>query len=276
MNIRRLINGDAEQVLAFLNCKPLENLIAIGLIRANGLESPENRGVFYGYFEDGCLTGVTLVGRVALLTGSREAVAAFAEVATSNHASEVRRVLGKEAAVREFDRKFNQGEFLCESSDHLFWVNRFQGDFAGLPFLEICRPGDFEELSVAHMDAHAEILGSVPSGRHLAELRDRLQSRVEAGRVFVTRDSQGIAFKADIVSDSEEGVYLEAVWTRPNLRGNGYAKSAMRALCKELLNKYHAVCLFADAQNKRAMAFYRDTGFEPLSRFCVLQYQPGE
>ena len=69
-------------------------------------------------------------------------------------------------------------------------------------------------------------------------------------------------------------MYVEGVWTRRNLRGNGYAKTAMRALCKRLLTRYHAVCLFADAQNKRAVAFYRDTGFEPLARFCMLQYQP--
>jgi predicted GNAT family acetyltransferase len=274
MNVRKLVTGDEEEVLTYLNCKPLENIITIALIRANGLDSPENRGTFYGHFEDGVLTGVAFMGKTVVLNGPREAAAGFADIVNREAPFEVRRVVGREPIVREFDKIFQRRDLIRQPSEHLFWVNRFPGNRTDSPELKRSRPEDFADLCDAHLDAYQEILGSLPSGSDLEDVRERLRQRVEIGRVFLARDEKGIAFKADLVSDSDEGVYLEAVWTRPDLRGNGYAKSAMKALCNQLLDSYRAVCLFADAQNKRALAFYRDTGFQPLSRFCLVAYQP--
>ena len=264
MNIRRLVTADEAQILSFLNCKPLENIIPIGFLQANGLENPDNRGVFYGHFEDGCLTGVMLVtGKVAMLHGSRDSATAFGAVASDNHGTELRQVLGKEAIVKAFDDSFNRGELRREPTEHLFWVNRFQEEVNEQSGAE-----RFQELSAA------EVMKSISTGSEYAGLAESVRGRAALGRVMVARDTEGIAFKADVVSESEDGVYLESVWTRPDLRTNGFAKSAMKSLCRVLLNKYHAVCLFADTQNKRAMAFYRDAGFEPLSRFCLLKYHP--
>ncbi len=268
MNIRRLVTADEEQVLSFLNCKPLENIIPIGFLQANGLEDPDDRGVFYGHFEDGCLTGVMLVtGKVAMLHGSRESATAFGAVASDNHGAELREVLGKESMVKAFDCSFNRGELRREPTEHLFWVNRFQDgtneQAGGAAAVE-----QFQELSAV------EVMKSLAKGSEYAGLAESGRGQAVHGRVLFTRDNEGIAFKADVISESDNGVYLESVWTRPDLRSNGFAKSAMKSLCRQLLNKYHAVCLFADTQNKRAMAFYRDTGFEPLSRFCLLKYHP--
>src|SRR5437764_13216029 len=69
-----------EEVLSFLDIRPLNTFIMSSWIRDNGFESSLNRGSFYGY-RDAVrrLEGVALIGHITLFeTESDIALAAFA------------------------------------------------------------------------------------------------------------------------------------------------------------------------------------------------------
>jgi hypothetical protein len=79
-SIEPLRNSARNEVLAFLEERPIHTVYLAGLIRDNGLESELNRGTFYGcrnYF--GQLEGVALIGHAILMeTASDRALQAFA------------------------------------------------------------------------------------------------------------------------------------------------------------------------------------------------------
>ncbi len=83
VNIQRLANSDAAEVLQFLSQRPIHTVAMMSLIRDNGIVSPFNRGTFYGCRDlNGQLEGVALVGHATLMeTVSDRALAALAQVA---------------------------------------------------------------------------------------------------------------------------------------------------------------------------------------------------
>src|SRR5829696_9128471 len=78
-----LKDADREEALSFLAARPLQTFFLAGLIRDNGVESPLNRGTFYGCRDDeGRLEGVALVGHAtAFEARTAGAVGAFARLA---------------------------------------------------------------------------------------------------------------------------------------------------------------------------------------------------
>ena len=66
IEVRQLVQGEEKLTLSYLQLHPLENLILIGFIRDHGLVNERNRGSFYGYFCDGWLSGVALLGHHTL------------------------------------------------------------------------------------------------------------------------------------------------------------------------------------------------------------------
>ena len=58
-----------------------------------------------------------------------------------------------------------------------------------------------------------------------------------------------IAFKAEASAWTPSAVQLQQVWVDPQLRDRGYAKRAMRDLCRRLLEQVPAVCLFVRPEN---------------------------
>ncbi|HEX8096822.1 MAG TPA: hypothetical protein VF507_02245, partial [Pyrinomonadaceae bacterium] len=78
-----LTNEHKAEVLDFLAARPLHTVIMTGHIQDNGLESPNNRGTFYGCRNSaGRLEGVALIGHATLIEArTDEALRAFAKVA---------------------------------------------------------------------------------------------------------------------------------------------------------------------------------------------------
>ena len=53
---------------------------------------------------------------------------------------------------------------------------------------------------------------------------------------------------------------LQQVWVDPRVRDRGNAKRALRDLCRLLLAKVPAVCLFVRPENGPAIALYEGIG----------------
>jgi hypothetical protein len=78
--LRPLGNADEQEVLEFLNVRPVHTVAMASFIRDNGIESADNRGRFYGYRNVcGTLEAVALIGHTTLVEArSEDSLLAFA------------------------------------------------------------------------------------------------------------------------------------------------------------------------------------------------------
>src|SRR5215467_1806077 len=102
VQVKRLTNSDAAEVLDFLAHRPIHTVAMMSLINDNGIVSPFNRGTFYGCRDlNGRLEGVALVGHATLMeTVSDRALAALAQVA--QQCATTHMILGEKERVADF------------------------------------------------------------------------------------------------------------------------------------------------------------------------------
>ena len=77
---------------------------------------------------------------------------------------------------------------------------------------------------------------------------------------FVALEDGTIRFKAEASAWTPSAVQLQQVWVEPSVRGRGYAQRGMRDLCRQLLERVPAVCLFVRAENAVAIHVYESIG----------------
>ena len=274
--IRRLITGDEAQAFSFLDQQPLKNLIMIGLIRDHGLESPSNRGNFYGCFLQDQLIGMALMGHCVLLSGSREIINHFAHLACLTEVSQVRMMLGEEGMIESFHHYLSQlsnrltvhrtaPQLMLVLTDTQATNHRLEG-------LRRAYASELDQVARMNAEGYFELNGVDPATKDPAGFRERVLKRIEMGRVWVVNDADGIAFKVDIVSMTDEAVYLEGILTRADLRGTGLGSAALSSLCSLLLRQHKAVCLFANADNQPLLSFYSRIGFAPFASYRLLHF----
>jgi predicted GNAT family acetyltransferase len=278
MYVRPMRRGEESLVLDILKDRPVENVMLMGLVTEHGLESPENRGTFYGCFSQEHLTGVALIGHHVLLSGSAESAESFAQAAQRSHASQIRVVLGEQPLASEFCRRlalltdlvaYRNARYFLLALTHVE-ESEMQGDH-----LRLATPDEVCAIEEMNIDAFREMNGSNPATCDPVGFRQRISSRVAADRVWVVADEAGIAFKAEVVRETGGVVYLEAIITRPDIRGSGLGSQALHSLSRRLLSGRQAVCLLADADNPRTINFYRKVGFTPRTLYHVARYQSG-
>src|SRR5688500_647193 len=104
LTVEALRAGGEPEVLAFLARRPLYTVIMAGFVSDNGLESPLNRGSFYGCRgPEGRLEGVALLGHATLLEargdGVLDAFGLFARALPRPHV-----IMGEQEVVAHFWR----------------------------------------------------------------------------------------------------------------------------------------------------------------------------
>ncbi len=119
---------------------------------------------------------------------------------------------------------------------------------------------DLDRLLPACALAHEEELGVNPLARDPDGFRWRTRAQIEDGRSWVWLEGGVILFKAEASAWTPAAVQLQQVWVDPEARRKGYAKRAMRDLCRLLLDRTSSVCLFVRPENAPAIALYRKIG----------------
>jgi GNAT superfamily N-acetyltransferase len=277
LQIRRLMTGDERQALCFLDQRPLKNLIMRGLIRDHGLESPANRGTFYGCYFQNKLVGMALMGHCTLLSGSLDVIKHFAHLACLTDVSQVRMMLGEEELIDSFHRHLGQlSSALAVNQTALqlmLVLTEMQLKTRHIGGLRRASSDELDQVARMNAEGYFELNGVDPASKDPAGFRERVLARIEMGRVWVVNDDEdGLAFKVDIVSMTDEAVYLEGVLTRSDLRGTGLGSAALSALCKRLLRRHKAVCLFVNADNQSLLSFYSRIGFAPFASYRLVRF----
>lgn len=259
--VRLLDESDFAQVVDFLSADPVRNVHLHGLVVDNGLENAANRGVFYGHFSDGELTGVALLGHSILVSGGEAARKQFADLAITTGAKG-HIVFGPSDEVEEISERLTHGgretqvvrdQHWCVCEKPQLPLKRLQMRRAG--------PDELDAVATAQAEMIAEECGVDPRVADPVGFHERVAKRVKKGRVWCRVESDVVSFKADLISVSPDAVYVEGVWTHPEHRGQGLAKACLTELCYRLLRQYNYVCLIVEPGDEVAKHIYESVGF---------------
>ena len=263
ISVDQLARGEEAEVLQFLAQRPIHTVAMMSLIHDNGLESPMNRGMFYGCRDlNGRLEGVALVGHATLMeTISDRALAALAQVA--QQCSNTHMIMGEQERMADFWGHYaasgRQQRLACrEWLFELSWPIEARGHVEGL------RRATVAELELV-MPVQAELAfaesGINPLQVDAQGFRKRCLRRIEQGRTWVIIEDGKLIFKADVISRTPEVSYLEGIWICEERRGNGNGLRFMSDLMRRLLEETKSICLLVNEANKLAQSFYRKCGF---------------
>ncbi len=279
LRVQRLTGEDHKsEILNFLSARPLHTVCMADFIRHNGLASPLNRGSFYAYRdEQGSLAGVALIGHATLIDARSEtALVAFARVA--QECSSTHLIRGEQGMIECFWSHYGPHgmapRLLCRE---LMFEQRAPLEASVGPPVGLLPAtlGDLERIAEINARMLFAECGVNPLVTDCEGFRRRLARRIEQGRVWVWAERGRLFFKAEVIADTPQTIYLEGIHVHPEERGNGYGLRGMSQLGRILLKRSESLCLLVNEENKGATAFYLRAGYRMRSRYDTIYLQQG-
>ncbi|HEX6125519.1 MAG TPA: GNAT family N-acetyltransferase [Pyrinomonadaceae bacterium] len=253
--VGELSNSDEQEVLAFLSVRPVHTVVMTSFIRDNRIESPLNRGKFFGYRNAaGKLEGVALIGHSTLVEcRTEDALRALAFTARSS-ATPIHLIMSAGDVATSF-WNYLLGPAVKPSlkcTELLFEI--------GFPFPVQKCDHDVRYATASELEAVAEAQAEVaeiecgvnPLLKDREGFLKRVLRRIEQQRVFVVFDGDELVFKADVIAQTDSVAYLEGVYVSPRYRGKGIGSKCLSKVCMTLLSEVNNVCLLSNTQFKDA------------------------
>jgi predicted GNAT family acetyltransferase len=266
---------EESEALSFLAQRPLHTVYMASLIRDNGVESIFNRGRFYGYRgSHGPLEGIALLGHATLIEAHTEsALSAFASLA--KHSSLPHLIRGEEDVVKRFWSQYGEpGQVVkCISRELLME----QVDVPAGPEVSGLRQAtlaDLEDVTKVNSEMARAESGSDPMERDPKGFRYRIARRIALGRNWIWTDGGKLLFKADVIADTPQVIYLEGIYVDPSERGRGYGSMCLSQLGRILLRRTCSICLTLNASREKTKNFYVNAGYTPRSYYDTIYLQP--
>jgi predicted GNAT family acetyltransferase len=271
----KLEDARRDEALAFLAERAVHTVYMSSLLRDNGVESALNRGTFYACRDAGeNLVGLALVGHATLVEArSESAIKALARLARGCACAHL--IRGERETVETFWKYYAEDgetprlvcrEVLCELRTPAPSCEPVRG-------MRRATLAELKEVMRVNASMVEDECGLNPMERDPLGFRVRTARRVEQGRVWVWADEAGIVFKADVLAETPEVVYLEGVHVRAGERGKGVGSRCMTQLARELLRGADAVCLVVGEKSEGARAFYRKSGYRFLGYYDTIYLQ---
>lgn len=263
VSVESLENSEYAEVLSFLERRPIYTAYLAGLIRDNGLQSPLNRGSFYGCRNHlGQLEGVALIGHATLMeTASDRALHAFAE--TAQRCTSVHLIMCEEDRLEKFWGCYaGAGQEMRRACRELLMELRWPVEVSQpVSKLRLATVEDLDLLVPVHAQMALEESGVDPRQQDAAGFLARYSRRIEQGRTWVLTEDGKLQFKADVAAETPETTYMEGVWVNPEARRQGYGRRCMSQLARMLLWRTKSICLFVNDENEDAQRFYKQAGY---------------
>ena len=262
---RILSDDDRDEVLSFLRKRPVHTVVMMSFINDNGLTSELNRGKFYGFrAENGKLEGVALIGHATLIEArSNESLQAFAQLAKKSE-TPIKLMMSDGKNIEAFWQYFSDGlrqpRLTCE--ERLFELS--------FPFfvqhsnwkLRLADENELEIIAEAHAEVAFEESGVNPLDKDREGFFRRTLRRIQQGRTFVVFDGEKLVFKADIVAETENVIYLEGIYVATDFRGRGIGSECLSKLGETLLERAEHICLLSNVKFAAAHKAYFKAGFK--------------
>src|SRR5436190_2365253 len=210
----KLTEENRNEVLAFLTERPIHTVCMVGFIRDNGIESPLNRGTFYGCRNsEGRLEGVALIGHTTLIeVRTDRPLKEFALIAqiTSNTFL----IMGEEERIEQFWNLYADDgqEIRMVCRELLFELHRPIEVRQPVKDLRLATLADLDVIAPVHAEMAEAESGVNPLSVDPVGFLQRCSRRIEKGRVWVLIQNGELIFKADIQADTPDEVYLEGIY----------------------------------------------------------------
>jgi len=260
--VAQLRNSDRDEVIGFLERRPIHTAYLSGMVRDNGLQSELNRGTFYSYRNQrGTLEGVALIGHATILeAASDDALYAFAK--TTQQCKAVHLIMGEENSIEKFWNYYAEaGQQMRRACRELLFELRWPSAVSKVANLRPARLEDLPILMPVHAQMAFEESGVDPSQKDAKGFCERYARRIAQGRTWVLIENDELQFKAEIVAETPEATYIEGVWVNPESRRQGYGRRCMSQLARMLLWRTKSICLFVNDENDEAQKFYKRAGY---------------
>ncbi|MBK9214025.1 MAG: GNAT family N-acetyltransferase [Chloracidobacterium sp.] len=266
-----LVDADKAEMLEFLRVRPVHTVVMTSFINDNGVESELNRGRFYGYRNStGELEGIALIGHSTLVEARTGAsLMALADQARTSE-TPIHLVMSSGTDASAFWQHMTGGltkpRLTCVES--LFE--------AALPFAVRkpdmrLRNADMSNL-IAVAEAQAEVAfiecGVDPMIKDRDGFLKRVARRIEQNRVFVVTAGDQLIFKADIIAETDDVIYLEGIYVHPDHRGNGVGSQYLALLTEHLLDRVDNICLLSNIEFRSAHRTFEKAGYRHTDN-CV-------
>lgn len=263
LSVEALRRGQEGEVLEFLSERPLHTVYMAGFIRDNGLESPLNRGTFYGCRTPlGRLQGVALIGHITQMeTRTAPALEALARAAQSCSSAHV--IMGEQEKVQAFWSHYaDEGQPLRLVCRELLMEQCPPAEApGGDAVLRRATPEDLHLVMPVQAEMAVDECGIDPLVVDPSGFRKRCARRIERGRVWVVVEAGRLLFKADVMAETDEAAYLEGVYVAPGERGRGHGRRYLLQLGRVLGAHSRSVCLLVNEKNRGAQACYFNAGY---------------
>ena len=89
----------------------------------------------------------------------------------------------------------------------------------------------------------------------------RCLKRIERERTFVVFEGDRLVFKADIIAETDNVVYLEGIYVAPEFRGQGIGPQCLAKLSLDLLDRVQHISLLSNVDFKGAHRSFEKAGF---------------
>lgn len=266
--------GMEEEIFSALALPTLTNVVMTGLIRDNGLVSPQNRGHFYVCRNsDNNPEGVALIGHSILFHAFDEgAVEGFASVARRGPTPHL--LMGEHSAVQRFWGFYSAQEQQPRHICPVLFLRRdkqfaHQQEVEGL---RLAVPEDLEFVVRAQAAMALETSGVDPLKKDPVGFRQRYLRRIDKKRVWVLTNGRRLIFKLDVIADTPDAAYIEGVYVSPEDRGKGLGRGCVNAVGRKLLDHTRAIFLFVEKENTRTTEFYLSLGFDLAGNYDLLYF----
>lgn len=268
-----LKNENQQEAIAFLAIRPIHTVVMTSFINDNSIENVLNRGKFYGYRNaEGKLEGIALIGHTTLVEArSEDALIGLAFQAKSSE-TPIHLIMSDGTAAESFWQYYTNGGFSprLTFTELLFVIN--------FPFSVQNCDWDIREAKACELvpiaEAQAEIAfmecGVDPMKQDRDGFLKRVLRRIEQGRIFVVFENGKLVFKADIIAETSEVIYLEGIYVASEYRGQGVGSSCLAKLSLELLKRAENICLLSNIEFKNAHRSFSKAGYKNTDKCTTL------
>lgn len=267
-----LCKANHEEVMRFLNVRPVHTVVMASFINDHGMVNELNRGKFYGYRNsDGSLEGVALIGHTTLIEArSDEAMMAFALKAKSEKVA-IHLIMSEGTGAEAFWRYYAGTAKPRLTCTELLFENAFPMLVRDCQWdLRTARPEEIEQIAEAQAEVAFMESGVDPMLRDPNGFLARVARRIEQGRVFVVFEDGRLVFKADIIAEADGIIYLEGIYVAPDLRGRGVGSTCLSKLNLMLLERGEKVCMLSNVNQPGAHRSFQKAGFRITGRCTTL------
>ena len=266
-----LKESDHQEALSFLAVRPVQTVVMSSFITDNGVESELNRGRFFAYRNaEGQIEGIALIGHSTLVEArSEKALEALAFCARKSE-TPIHLIMSSGSEAERFWFHLTDGltEPRLTCTEALFEV--------AFPYaVQKCEwnigNADMSQLLLV-AEAQAEIAfvecGVDPLMKDREGFLKRVARRIEQDRVFTVFEDGKLIFKADIIAETPETIYLEGIYVHPDHRGTGVGSRCLAAMTLKLLGRVENICMLSNVDFAAAHKSYHKAGYRQTDH-CV-------